>query len=133
MLPVLLHSHWCVSGFPQPELRWYQRVKDGLRPITDDEKHVIHVLLNHGQTLSVSEFWYQLTIINVQVNKMNVGSHKLLLGPRTSGLVGSTLVWEHRGPGFNLRNMQKHCVLDDPLEWCPSVIGFYLQWQAKEA
>lgn len=36
--------------------------------IKDDEKHVIHVLLSHGQTLSVAEVWYQMTIINVQAN-----------------------------------------------------------------
>lgn len=57
-----------ISGYPEPTLRWYKWVKDGLQPIADDDKHVIHVLLNHGEVLSMSEFWFQLTIINVQAN-----------------------------------------------------------------
>ncbi|ELU05193.1 hypothetical protein CAPTEDRAFT_219970 [Capitella teleta] len=57
-----------VSGFPAPDLKWYKRNGVGKDLITDDEKHVIHALLNHGQTLSISEVWYQLTIINVQAN-----------------------------------------------------------------
>ena len=56
------------SGYPAPNLKWYKRVGTGLNLITDDDKHVIHSLLNHGQTLSISEVWYQLTIINVQAN-----------------------------------------------------------------
>lgn len=58
-----------VSGYPFPDLTWYQiDKKNNSVPIKDDEKHIIHVLLSHGQTLSVAEVWYQLTIINVQAN-----------------------------------------------------------------
>ena len=41
---------------------------DGYKPIGDDDKHTVHILLSHGQTLSISERWYQLIIINVQAN-----------------------------------------------------------------
>jgi hypothetical protein len=47
---------------------WYKVIEGGREPITRDDKHNIHVLLSHDQTLSVTEFWYQLTIINVQGN-----------------------------------------------------------------
>ena len=53
-----------VLGNPAPDLKWW---KDGSE-IADDDNHVIHVLLSHGQTLSLMEFWYQLTIINVTVS-----------------------------------------------------------------
>jgi len=57
------------AGYPFPDLTWYQiDKKNNPVPIKDDEKHTIHVLLSHGQTLSVAEVWYQLTIINVQSN-----------------------------------------------------------------
>lgn len=56
------------AGIPAPELKWW---KDG-REIADDDRHVIHVLLSHGQTLSLAEFWYQLTIINVQVGLLHL-------------------------------------------------------------
>ncbi|KAI0235520.1 Neural cell adhesion molecule 1-A [Lamellibrachia satsuma] len=58
-----------IAGYPFPDLTWYQVDKKGTHvAIKDDEKHVIHVLLSHGQTLSVAEVWYQMTIINVQAN-----------------------------------------------------------------
>lgn len=57
-----------VSGYPQPDLRWYQVVQGGLHPISDDDRHVVHIFESHGQTLSVNEYWFQLTIINVLAN-----------------------------------------------------------------
>ena len=51
-------------GNPPPDLKWW---KDGSE-IADDDEHVVHVLLSHGQALSLAEFWYQLTIINVKVS-----------------------------------------------------------------
>ena len=49
-------------------MKWYKVIGDGLKEIQDDDKHTVHTLLSHGQTLSISERWYQLTIINVQAN-----------------------------------------------------------------
>lgn len=70
-----------VEGFPDPDLRWYKVIADGLQPISDDDKHVIHILISHGQELSVSEFWFQLKILNVQANDYGKyvceGSNKL--------------------------------------------------------
>lgn len=57
-----------IAGFPEPDLKWYKKIEDGLEPISDDDKHIVHVLLSHDQTLSVTEFWYQLVILNVQAN-----------------------------------------------------------------
>ena len=80
------------TGFPEPDLKWYQRIEDGLEQITDDEKHNIHVLLSHDQTLSVTEFCYQLTIINVQGNDYGdyvcEGSNRLGIQKATVKLYG---------------------------------------------
>jgi len=50
-------------------MKWYKQVQ-GQAPIEviDDDKHVINQLLSHGQQLSISEIWYQMTIINIQGN-----------------------------------------------------------------
>jgi limbic system-associated membrane protein len=57
-----------VAGYPPPDMNWYKRVGDGMTPIIDDDRHVINQMLSHGQQLSISEVWYQLTIINVLAN-----------------------------------------------------------------
>lgn len=57
-----------VAGFPPPEMRWYKEVGNGLAPVIDDDKHIINQMLSHGQVMSISEVWYQLTIINIQAN-----------------------------------------------------------------
>ena len=58
-----------ILGYPSPDLQWYQVLSGGnLKAINDDERHRVHVLISYGQTLSMDEFWFQLTIINVQGN-----------------------------------------------------------------
>lgn len=57
-----------VAGYPPPEMRWYKEVGNGLSPVIDDDKHIINQMLSHGQQLSISEVWYQMTIINIQGN-----------------------------------------------------------------
>jgi hypothetical protein len=70
-------------------MKWYKQLQ-GQTPVEviDDDKHVINQLLSHGQQLSISEVWYQLTIINVQgldygnytcqgTNKLGVGSFNI--------------------------------------------------------
>lgn len=57
-----------MAGYPPPAMQWYKVVGNGQTPIIDDDKHVINQMLSHGQQLSISEVWYQLTIINVQGN-----------------------------------------------------------------
>jgi hypothetical protein len=54
------------AGYPAPEMKWYHIVDSGMRPVIDDDKHIINQLLSHGQVLSVADIWYQMTIINVQ-------------------------------------------------------------------
>lgn len=49
-------------------MRWYKEVGNGLSPVIDDDKHIINQMLSHGQVMSISEVWYQLTIINIQAN-----------------------------------------------------------------
>lgn len=49
-------------------MRWYKEVGNGLTPVIDDDKHIINQMLSHGQQLSISEVWYQMTIINIQGN-----------------------------------------------------------------
>jgi len=80
-----------VAGYPTPDMKWYRQVQ-GQTPIEviDDDKHVINQLLSHGQQLSISEVWYQLTIINVQgldygnytcqgTNKLGVGKFDIVV------------------------------------------------------
>lgn len=57
-----------VAGYPPPEMKWLKEVGNGLVEVIDDDKHIINQMLSHGQQLSISEVWYQLTIINVQAN-----------------------------------------------------------------
>lgn len=73
------------TGLPAPTLTWHQRVEDGLKPIQNDDKHKIYVLVDHGGVLSVNEYWFQLEVINVQANdygkyvcrgKNSVGMHE---------------------------------------------------------
>ena len=81
-----------VSGYPLPDLNWYQEDKKGnLVAIKDDEKHTIHVLLSHGQTLSVAEVWYQMTIINVQAN--DYGNYKCEGSNRMGTHLGTVLLY----------------------------------------
>ena len=55
-------------GYPEPDLQWYKVGSRGawIR-VNEDDKHKVHVLLNHGNQLEMSEYWFQLHIINVQV------------------------------------------------------------------
>lgn len=56
-----------VAGWPPPDMNWYKvEQQGGLKQITDDDKHSVNLLLSHGNFLSISEVWYQLTIFNVQ-------------------------------------------------------------------
>lgn len=57
-----------MAGYPLPDMQWYQVVGQGVNPLIDDDRHVINQMLSHGQQLSISEVWYQMTIINVQGN-----------------------------------------------------------------
>jgi limbic system-associated membrane protein len=58
-----------IAGTPEPELRWFQMEgEEGMIPIQNDDRHLIHTLHSHGNELSISEYWFQLTIINVQAN-----------------------------------------------------------------
>lgn len=63
-----------VAGYPAPDMKWYHIYKGqtALVPVIDDDKHIINQLLSHGQVLSISEVWYQMTIINVQANDYGV-------------------------------------------------------------
>lgn len=81
-----------ISGLPQPDIQWYKKSKEGtgsLRPINNDEKHYVHFLLNHGQTLSITEIWFQLVIVNVQADDYGTyvceGSNRL--GSNTTEVV----------------------------------------------
>ena len=49
-------------------MAWYKVVHNSLGQIIDDDFHIINQMLSHGQQLSISEVWYQLTIINVRAN-----------------------------------------------------------------
>jgi len=58
-----------VSGYPSPHLQWYKVLEgNNLRPLNDDERHQVHILIAYGQMLSMEDYWFQLTIINVQGN-----------------------------------------------------------------
>lgn len=63
-----------VAGYPAPDMKWYHIYKGqtALNPVIDDDKHIINQLLSHGQVLSISEVWYQMTIINVQANDYGI-------------------------------------------------------------
>jgi len=61
-----------IEGFPEPDLQWYQIRNGGLDPISNDDRHIVHILYSHGQELSISEFWFQLTIINVLGNDYGI-------------------------------------------------------------
>lgn len=49
-------------------MAWYKVVQNSLVQIIDDDFHIINQMLSHGQQLSISEVWYQMTIINVRAN-----------------------------------------------------------------
>ena len=56
-----------LAGYPPPTLHWYKITEGGGRAaLTDDDWHSINTLLSHGNFLSISERWYQLTIRNVR-------------------------------------------------------------------
>ncbi|KAK2145100.1 hypothetical protein LSH36_703g01056 [Paralvinella palmiformis] len=60
-----------ISGYPPPTLHWYKITEGGGRKaITDDDWHSINTLLSHGNFLSISERWYQLTIRNVRARDL---------------------------------------------------------------
>lgn len=63
-----------VAGYPAPDMKWYHvyQGQTAMNPVIDDDKHIINQLLSHGQVLSISEVWYQMTIINVQANDYGV-------------------------------------------------------------
>lgn len=57
-----------VSGYPAPNMNWYKVENNIMRPIIEDDWHVVNQMLSHGQQLSITDVWYQLTIINVRAN-----------------------------------------------------------------
>ncbi|KAL5019979.1 hypothetical protein ScPMuIL_002871 [Solemya velum] len=55
-----------VSGHPKPDLQWSMKTNQGIQTINDDEKHLIHKKIS--EMLKDGEWWYSLTILNVQAN-----------------------------------------------------------------
>jgi len=82
---ISLVIHCVLVGFPTPDMKWYKQLQ-GQTPteVITDDKHIVLQLLSHGQQLSISEVWYQLTIINVQGNDYGnytcQGTNKLGMG-----------------------------------------------------
>ena len=87
--------------------------------------------LHWGKLQSGSPLVESLIPLNSHIYTHVVPRH-MMFGVPFCGLVGNTVVLEHRGRGFKPRYRQIHTGSDDHLKWQPSVIGPYPQWQAKE-
>ena len=110
-----------IAGFPEPDLRWYKRIEGDLEQITATDKYKIYVLLSHDQRLSVTEFWYQLQIIDVQLDDYREyvceGTHRLGIQQatvelyETSECQGAWCPHESQTPGSAASNQLSLCTV----------------------